>query len=70
MSHCCVCVCVSHHGVTQYVGGLSEFVFWNAAVEQNGLQQTRVVQVNGVVSVLKPDTAHQTHPYRHETCVI
>ncbi len=51
---------INHHGVTQYVGGLCEFVLWDAAVHQNGLQQTRVVQVDGVVSVLK-----QTRLIRH-----
>ncbi len=56
---------IAHHGVTQYVGGLCEFVFGDAAVQQNGLQQTRVVQVDGVVSVLK-----QTRLIRRHAVVI
>lgn len=36
-------VTCTDHGVTQYVGGLVQFVLWDSTVEQDGLQQAGVV---------------------------
>lgn len=49
---------VSHHGVAQDVGGLRELVLRDSAVEQDGPQQAGVVQVDGVVPVLKRQQTH------------
>lgn len=49
------------HGVTQYVGGLAQFVLRDPTVEQDGLQQAGVVQVNVVVSLLHSRQHTQTH---------
>lgn len=45
-------VTCTNHGVTQYVGGLAQFVLRDSAVEQDGLQQAGVVQVNVIVPLL------------------
>lgn len=41
------------HGITEYVGGLVEFVLRDAAVKQDGLQQAGVVQVDVIVPFLQ-----------------
>lgn len=42
----------TNHGVAQYAGGLAQLVLRDATVEQDGLQQAGVVQVDVVVSLL------------------
>lgn len=46
-------VTCTDHGVTQYAGGLAQLVLRDSAVEQDGLQQAGVVQVNVIVPFLK-----------------
>lgn len=46
-------VTCTHHGVTQDNGGLAEFVLGDPAVQQDGLQQAAVVQVNVIVPFLQ-----------------
>lgn len=46
-------VTCTDHGVTQYVGGLAQFVLGDSAVEEDGLQQAGVVQVNVIVPFLR-----------------
>lgn len=48
----------TNHGVTQDNGGLAEFVLGDAAVQQDGLQQAGVVQVDVIVPFL------QSHKHR------
>ena len=52
-------VTCTDHGVTQYVGGLTQFVLRDSAVEQDGLQQARVVQVNVIVPFLQSQNTHK-----------
>ena len=54
------------HGVTQNVGGLAQFVFGDSAVEQDGLQQAGVVQVNVIVPFLQSQT--HTHTFNPLSC--
>lgn len=50
----------THHGITQDVGHLAQFVFGDSAVEQDGLQQAGVVQVDVIVPFLWSQATH-TH---------
>ena len=50
-------ICDAHvtctdHGIAQYVGGLAQFVLRDSTVEEYGLQQAGVVQVNVIVPFL------------------
>lgn len=54
-------VACTDHGITQYAGGLAQFVLRDAAVEQDGFQQARVVQVNVIVPFLRSQNTTQTH---------
>lgn len=56
------------HGVTQNVGGLAQFVFGDSAVEQDGLQQAGVVQVNVIVPFLQSQTHTHTHTFNPLSC--
>lgn len=42
----------TNHGVAQYIGGLAQFVLGDPAVQQDGLKQAGVVQVNVIVPFL------------------
>ena len=53
-------VTFTDHGFTQYGGGLAQFVLRDSAVEQDGLQQAGVVQVDVVVPLLRVPNTH-TH---------
>lgn len=46
-------VTCTNHGVTQDNGGLVQFVLGDPAVQQDGLQQAGVVQVNVIVPFLQ-----------------
>lgn len=54
-------VTCTDHGITQYVGGLAQFVLRDSAVEKNGLQQAGVVQVNVIVPFLRSQKHTQAH---------
>lgn len=49
------------HGVTQYRGGLAQLVLGHSAVEQDGLEQAGVVQVNVIVPFLQAQK-HTVNP--------
>lgn len=51
-------VTCTDHGVTQYRGGLAQFVLRDSAVEQDGLQQAGVVQVDVIVPFLRLQNTH------------
>lgn len=52
-------VTCTDHCVTQYVGGVAQFVLRDSTVEQNGLQQAGVVQVNVIVPLLRLENTHK-----------
>lgn len=52
----------TNHGVAQYTGGLAQFVLGDAAVQQDGLPQAGVVQVNEIVPLLR---THKTRARTH-----
>lgn len=54
-------VTCTNHGVTQYIGGLAQFVLGDPAVQQDGLQQAGVVQVNVIVPFLQSQKHVHTH---------
>lgn len=54
-------VTCTNHGVTQYIGGLGQFVLGDSAVQQDGPQQASVVQVYVIVPFLQS----QKHVHMH-----
>ena len=66
---CDACVICTDHGITQYVGGLAQFVFWDSAVEQDGLQQAGVVQVNVIVPFLQSQNTCN-HTFSPLSCLL
>lgn len=52
------------HGVTQDGGGLAQLVLGDSAVEQDGLEQAGVVQVNVIVPFLQS----QKHAFNPPCC--
>lgn len=55
-------VTFTDHGFTQYGGRLAQFVLRDSAVEQDGLQQAGVVQVDVVVPLLRVPNTHTHTP--------
>lgn len=64
---CDACVTCTDHGVTQYVGGLAQFVLGDSAVKQDGLQQAGVVQVNVIVPLLRTQNTRK-HTFNPLSC--
>lgn len=64
---CDACVTCTDHGVAQYVGSLAQFVLRDSAVEQDGLQQAGVVQVNVIVPFLQSQNTRK-HTFNPLSC--